>query len=96
MSTDEPLNLSMLRKCAIRVADRPDMSAKCHCFWWTSFHIFGIKLFCFVVAICAICDLVHDVEDTMHHYWLITARGNLFLNMIDARETSFASLIFQK
>ena len=24
------------------------------------------------------CD---DVEDTMHHYWLLTARGNRFLNM---------------
>ena len=71
MSTDEPLKLSMLRKCAI-VADRPDMSAKCYC--------------CFVVAIC---DLVHDLEDTMHQcLW------RSFLKY--ARETSFASLIFQK
>ena len=32
-------------------------------------------MFCFVVAIC---DLVHDVETIFHHYYVLTANGNLF------------------
>ena len=48
------------------------------------FRIFEIIIFCFVVAIC---DLVHAVEAT-YGIPVITASGNLFLNMSDARETA--------
>ena len=52
------------------------------------FRIFGIIIFCFVVAIC---DLVQDVETIFHLSYLLTASGNLFLNMSDARETANCS-----
>ena len=55
------------------------------------FHIFEIIRFCFVVAIC---DLVHDVETTHAGlYKLLTASGNVFRNVSDARESA---IIFEK
>ena len=63
------------------------------------FRIFESKLFWFVVAIF---DLVHDVEAVFHHPNVLTASGNLYCDMSDARKTaaelavSRASLIFQK
>ena len=53
--------------------------------------IFLKLFFCFVVAMS---DLVHDVEAIFHLPYLLTAYGNLFSNMSDARET--ANCIFQK
>ena len=73
------------------------------------FRIFKILFFHFVVAIF---DLVHDVKAMHGLCKLLTASGNLFLNMSDASETAIcsfkgifhisefavsqASLIFQK
>ena len=59
------------------------------------FVFFKLLFFCFVVAIF---DLVHHVEAIFHLPCLLTACGNLFSNMSDARKTavSWASLIFQK
>ena len=37
-----------------------------------------------------------DVETLFHLSYVLTASGNLFRNMSDARETAIASLIFQK
>ena len=45
-------------------------------------------IFCFVVAIC---DIVHDVKTILHLSYVLTASGNLFLNMSDARETANCS-----
>ena len=45
-------------------------------------------MFCFVVAIC---DLVHDVTTIFHPSYVLTASGNLFRNMSDARETANCS-----
>ena len=53
------------------------------------FCIFEIIIFCFVVAIC---DLVRDVENIFHLSYVLTASGNLFLQIV----VSWASLIFQK
>ena len=50
--------------------------------------IFEIVIFCFVVAIC---DLVHDVGAIFHLSYVLTASGNLFRNMNDARETANCS-----
>ena len=44
-----------------------------------------LLFFCFVVAIC---DLVHDVETIFHISFVLTASGNLFCKMTDARETA--------
>ena len=46
-------------------------------------------LFCltFFIAV-AICNLGHDVETVFHLRELLTASGNLFGNMSDARETA--------
>ena len=52
------------------------------------FVFFKIIIFCFVVAIC---DLVHDVETILHFSYMLTASGNLFWNMSDARETANCS-----
>ena len=53
------------------------------------FRIFEIIIFCCVVAIC---DLVHDVETIFDLSYVLTASGNIFLNMSDARETANCSL----
>ena len=42
-------------------------------------------MFCFVVAIG---DLFHDMETIFHLSYVLTASGNLFLNIRDARETA--------
>ena len=39
---------------------------------------------------------MHDVETIFYISYVLTASGNLFGNMSDAREVSQASLIFQK
>ena len=44
-----------------------------------------LLFFCFVVAIC---DLVHDLKTILYLSYLLTASGNLFLNMSDAHETA--------
>ena len=54
-----------------------------------NFFVFLRLLFyCFVVAIY---DLVHDVKTIFHLSYLLTASGNLFRNMSDARETANCS-----
>ena len=64
-----------------RGATWDDFSGQC-------FRIFEIIIFCFVVAIC---DLVHDVSTIFHLSCVLTASGNLFRNMSDARETANCS-----
>ena len=54
------------------------------------FRILEIIIFCFVVAIC---DLVHDVDTLFHLSYVLTASGNLFRNMSDARETANCSFM---
>ena len=49
-----------------------------------------IIIFCFVVAKC---DLMHDVETIFHLSYVLTASGNLFRNMSDARETENCSFM---
>ena len=50
-----------------------------------SFEVLKIQSFCFVVAIF---HQVHNVEAIFHLPWLLTASGNLFRDMSDARETA--------
>ena len=61
------------------------------------FRILEIKLFCFVVAMSALVDAMESIHGLC---LLLTASGNLFLNMSDAHETANCSftaiLIFQK
>ena len=52
--------------------------------------IFEIIIFCFVVAIC---DLEYDVDAMYGLPYVLTASGNLFLNMSDARETAICSFM---
>ena len=47
-------------------------------------------IFCFVVDIC---DLVHDLEAIFHIPLLLTASGNLFLNMSDAVKLQIADAV---
>ena len=54
------------------------------------FRIFEIIIFYFFVAIC---DLVHKVETIFHLSIVLTASGNLFLNMSDARENANCSFM---
>ena len=37
------------------------------------------------------CDIVHDVETLFHLSYVLTASGNLFCNMSNARETANCS-----
>ena len=54
------------------------------------FRITEINHFCFVVAMS---DLVHDVETIHCLCYLLTASGNLFRNMSDAREVADCSFL---
>ena len=48
-------------------------------------------MFCLVVAMSAMSDLVYDAEAIHDHCKLLTASGNLFWNMSDARETAYCN-----
>ena len=52
------------------------------------FRLFEIIIFCFVVTICG---LVHAVEAIYGRPLVLTASGNLFRNISDARETAICS-----
>ena len=55
-----------------------------------NFFVFLRLLLCCLVV--AICDLVHGVETIFQLSCMLTASGNLFRNMSDARETANCSL----